>query len=199
LALHVRDVGYALHDRPLFDGIAFSLFAGDALQIVGENGVGKSTLLQVLLDFLQRSFGCIECLPDSDTPLKQQSHWIGHSDGLKGTLTALENLAFAQTMLGTPWHSPRAALEAWGIGAVSDVWVKELSAGQRRRVALARLLVSARPFWFLDEPLTALDKASQDVLHAHCARHQAWGGIVIAATHAPLQFDKSETLMLSPL
>ncbi len=113
-------------------------------------------------------------------------------------MTAGENLLFAQALLGAPRLSPRDALERLGLGHAHDLPVAYLSAGQRRRVALARLLVCERPLWLLDEPTAALDAASQGSLARLMDRHRAQGGLVIAATHQALDLDGARTLHIEP-
>lgn len=173
--------------RVVFDNLSFEAGAGEALAIVGPNGAGKSTLLRVvagLLPILGGRIG-IDPAPD-DTPLPELCHYVGHRDALKPALTPRESLAFWQTMLGGPAASPDEALAILGLSHAADLPSAYLSAGQRRRLAFARLLVSRRPIWLLDEPQSALDAASRDRLAGLMADHCAAGGIILAATHDPL-------------
>jgi heme exporter protein A len=172
--------------RLIFQNLGFSLGPGEALAVTGRNGAGKSTLLAVLAGRLEPASGAVRAEGLGDVALAECLHWIGHRDALKSALTAEENLAFAQDLLGAPARAPGDALSAIGLGHAATMPVAYLSAGQRRRVALARLLVSHRPVWLLDEPTSALDAASQAVLLELMRRHLAEGGLVVAATHAPL-------------
>ena len=160
------------------------------LAVTGPNGAGKSTLLRALAGLLPLSDGTVTCtgLP-GETTLAGHAHYLGHRDALKSALTARENLAFWAAMLALPGAgglSPQAALARLALPQVADFPVSYLSAGQKRRVALARLLVAHRPVWLLDEPTTALDAASQQVVADMMEEHLAKGGIVIAATHTGL-------------
>ena len=174
--------------RLVFEGLSFALADGAALIVTGRNGAGKSRLLGILAGRLRArprarvrgrrasaSGPCRECL-----------HFVGHRDALKGALTAEENLAFARDLLGDAALAPREALAAVGLAHAAALPVAYLSAGQRRRVALARLLVAHRPVWLLDEPTAALDAAAQEMLLGLMRTHLAAGGLVIAATHATL-------------
>ncbi len=129
--------------------------------------------------------------------MEGNTHYLGHADGLKRALTARDNLEFAADWAGGGALSPDAALERLGIGHVADLPVNFLSAGQRRRVALARLLVARRPLWLVDEPTTALDARAEVILGEAMRAHLDWGGLIVAATHAELAIPAS-TLRLGP-
>ena len=139
---------------------------------------------------------------EPDTPAGERAHYLGHLDALKPTLTPRHHLAFVAALFGPPQEEARPALapeDALGEVALShaaDLPCGYLSAGQRRRVALARLLVAARPLWLLDEPATALDAASQAVLSGLMRRHLEAGGLIVAATHGPLGLATSRELRL---
>lgn len=182
--------------RRIFSDVSFTLGAGEALMITGRNGAGKSTLLAVLAGRLKPESGTLTVHEVGEATLPECLHVVGHRDGLKSPLTAEENLAFARDLLGAPTASPRAALEELGLGHALRLPVAYLSAGQRRRVALARLLVCRRPLWLLDEPTAALDVASQAVLAGMMARHRATGGLVIAATHQALGLEGARELRI---
>lgn len=173
--------------RVVFDSLTFEAGAGEALAIVGPNGTGKSTLLRVMAGLLPILSGRIglEPAPD-DTPLAELCHYVGHRDALKPVLTPREQLAFWQAMLGNAALAPDEALAIVGLTHAAGLPSGYLSAGQRRRLAFARLLVAHRPVWLLDEPQSALDAASRDRLAGLMARHLAEGGIILAATHDPL-------------
>ncbi len=118
----------------------------------------------------------------------EQIHYLGHEDGVKGALTVTENLRFWRKVLGMPGLDVADALEAVGLGGLGRLPAQVLSAGQKRRLATARLLVSHRPVWLLDEPTTALDASAQAQFAALGRAHLAQGGLILAATHAPLDF-----------
>lgn len=184
--------------RLVFDGVSFSLRSGEALVLTGRNGAGKSSLIAMLAGRLPVEGGTLTFAGGGDAPLVEHLHLVGHRDGLKSALTAAENLTFVRDMLGAPALEPKAALEAVGLAHAAALPVAYLSAGQRRRVALARLLVANRPLWLLDEPFSALDAASQAVLTALMQAHLAKGGMIVAATHGPLGLVKAKSLQIGP-
>jgi heme exporter protein A len=183
--------------RIVFADLGFRLKAGEALRVTGPNGAGKSTLLKVIAGLLPLAAGKIDVTPASDARRAELCHYVGHADALKPSLTAFENLSFLAALLATGPGRPseagvEAALERLGLGSVADLPTAYLSAGQKRRVALARLIAVFRPIWLLDEPLTSLDAASQAILMELMAAHVAAGGIVIVAAHAPLAIGTAE-------
>jgi heme exporter protein A len=188
--------------RRLFAGLSFSAESGAALIVTGPNGAGKSSLLRALCGFLPLEAGGFALEGgDAECTLGEQAHYLGHADGVKGALTAGENLAFAAAMLGgrSSREAERAALARIGLAHVIDFPARLLSAGQRRRVALARLLIADRPLWLLDEPATALDAAAQAALAAIMQAHLRGGGIVVAAAHAPLGLEGAKELNLGAI
>jgi heme exporter protein A len=194
--LTVTSLAVRRSGRRIFSDLSFVLAPGEALMVTGRNGAGKSTLLSVLAGRLKPETGSITVADVGEATLPECLHVVGHRDGLKSPLTAEENLAFARDLLGAPTASPRAALEELGLGHALRLPVAYLSAGQRRRVALARLLVCRRPLWLLDEPTAALDTASQVVLAGLMARHLGEGGLVIAATHQSLGLEGARELSI---
>jgi heme exporter protein A len=178
--------------RRLFSGLSFEAAAGAALIVTGPNGAGKSSLLRAIAGLLRVATGDIRLEGgDAEQSLGDEAHYLGHADALKGALTAGENLAFWAAMLGADGAraaplSVRDALDRVGLAHVVDFPAAVLSAGQRRRVALARLLVAYRPLWLLDEPTAALDSAAQARFSEIMRAHLASGGLIVAATHAPL-------------
>lgn len=183
--------------RRIFAGLGFRLNAGEALRVTGPNGAGKSTLLRAIAGLLPLAAGQIEITPASDARPAELCHYVGHADALKPSLTAFENLAFLAALLATGSARPgtaavEAALARLSLSGVADLPVAYLSAGQKRRAALAKLVAVLRPIWLLDEPLTALDLASQAVVTEIMAAHVAEGGILIVATHAPLAIATAE-------
>lgn len=198
MRLSVDDLACRRSGRRIFAGLSFSLGPGQALAVTGRNGAGKSSLLAILSGRLRPDAGTLAVHDVGEAGLPECLHVVGHRDGLKAAMTAGENLLFAQALLGAPRLRPRDALERLGLAHAHDLPVAYLSAGQRRRVALARLLVCERPLWLLDEPTAALDAASQAVLAGLMAGHRAGGGLVIAATHQALGLDGAQALHIEP-
>ncbi|AMJ63808.1 heme ABC exporter ATP-binding protein CcmA [Bosea sp. PAMC 26642] len=181
-----------------FENLNLSLGNGGAIALTGRNGAGKSSLIAMLCGRLRPEAGRITIDGADDVPLSELSHLVGHRDGLKTALTAQENLGFAQALLGEAALTPADALAAVGLPHVAALPAGYLSAGQRRRVALARLLVTRRPFWLLDEPMSALDAASQAMLVGLMRVHLAQGGAILAATHGPLGLDDAREVRIGP-
>ena len=185
--------------RTVLAGLSFTLEEGDGLLLTGPNGAGKTTLLRVIAGFLPPSEGEVrlEGAP-ADAEVGELCHFIGHLPQTKAGLTVRENLAFDALFLGERRaEQPAKALDRLGLGALSDIRAGYLSAGQRRRLALARLLAARRPIWLLDEPSVSLDKASTETLADLIAEHRASGGMVVAATHIPLGLEGTQELKLT--
>jgi heme exporter protein A len=174
-------------DRLVLKGIGFSLGEGGMLLLRGRNGAGKSTLLRALAGLTPLAAGAL--LWAGEPALRDlPSHaariaWLGHQDGVKPTLTVAE-------------HAPKPALARLGLERFADLPARFLSAGQRRRLALARVAAAGRKLWLLDEPATALDRAARAQFAALCAAHRAAGGMIIASTHSPLGLPDAEVLEL---
>lgn len=185
--------------RPVLDGVSLAIAGGGAMAIVGPNGAGKSTLLRTLAGLIRPVSGAVafEDDADGDAEPRERMHLLGHQDAVKGALTVARNLAFVRDLLGGEGDL-QSALERVGLGALADLPGGVLSAGQKRRLALARLIAAPRPVWLLDEPTAALDAAGQALLASLVAEHRARGGMVIAATHLDLGFEGAETLSLRP-
>jgi len=204
MRLSARDIAIERGGRSILEGLSFEARAGAALVLLGPNGAGKSTLLRAIAGFLPLAAGAFVLDGgSSEASLGEQAQYLGHADALKGALTAGENLAFWAAMLSAgsgvgkgDSRTPGEALARLGLAHVHDFPALSLSAGQRRRVALARLLVAPRPIWLLDEPTTALDAAAQGLFAAIMREHLAAGGLIIAATHAPLGLEGAVTLPL---
>jgi heme exporter protein A len=194
--LVVRNLTCRRGERTVFRDVSFTLRAGEALIVTGRNGAGKSSLIAILAGLLHPASGTVAVEGTDDLPASEHVNLVGHREGLKSVLTAAENLAFAQKVLGASARSPVDALDAVGLAHAADLPVAYLSAGQHRRVALARLLVSARPVWLLDEPTSALDAASQTVLTGLMEAHLSAGGLIVAATHGPLGLGRVQELKL---
>jgi len=195
--LEVQGLTVFRGERLIFRNIGFVLPAGGALMVVGPNGAGKSTLLRVLAGLLRPVAGRFlwqgrDALTDPVQHARRVAY-LGHADGVKPTLTAAENLRFfARIGKG----SVEAALAAVGLAALRDLPARLLSAGQRRRLALARLVLSSAPLWLLDEPTLGLDQTAIALLGGLIAAHRAQGGAIIAATHLPLPLASAATLGL---
>jgi heme exporter protein A len=190
MRLVAEHLGLERGARRLFAGLSFTLSQGEALIVTGPNGAGKSSLLRGLAGLLRFAEGKAALEGgQAELTMPEQTHYLGHADSLKSALTAGENLEFWSALLGGGAEGASAALGRLGLPHVADFPVRALSAGQKRRVALARLLVAKRPLWLLDEPTTALDAAAQDLFASLMREHLAGGGIVVAATHAPLGIE----------
>jgi heme exporter protein A len=196
LRLSVNNLSCERGGRRIFDGVSFTLLPGEALVITGRNGAGKSTLLELLAGRLSPAGGKILWEGAGERSLAECLHYVGHRDALKVALTAQENLDFARDFLGNTALSAREALEAVGLAHAARLPVGYLSAGQRHRVALARLLVAHRPLWLLDEPTSALDIASQETLRGLLENHRSSGGMIAATTHSPLFLSESKEIRI---
>ena len=197
-ALTVEALACRRGGRAIFGGVGFRLANGEVIALTGRNGAGKSSLIAMLCGRLRPEAGAIRLDGLDDLQLAEAAHLVGHRDGLKTALTAAENLRFAQELLGMPGLDPAEALATVGLPHVGPLPVGYLSAGQRRRVALARLLVASRPIWLLDEPMAALDVGSQAMLSQLMQDHLAAGGAILAATHGPLGLDGTRELRIGP-
>lgn len=189
VSLTAENLACARGERRLFDSLSFTVRAGQALAVEGANGAGKTSLLRLLAGFLAPAAGRVvvrTAQGDSDEAETRARlvGWLGHLDGLKPQMTVREQLSFYAHLYGVAVSD--AALEQVNLSRQADLPCRYLSAGQKRRLALARLLVSNRPLWLLDEPFAALDSAGQALVAQLMVRHCGQGGIVIAATHDPL-------------
>jgi heme exporter protein A len=183
--------------RRVFAGLSFTVEPGRALVVRGPNGAGKSSLLRLIAGLIEPAGGSLRLdEAPGERSLAEQSHYIGHKDALKPALTPRELLIFWQAMLGRAAEAPDQALAALDLAHAADLPSAYLSAGQRRRLALARLLVSGRPLWLLDEPTSALDAASQALFAKMTSAHLARGGLVVAATHVDLGLAGAAALAL---
>jgi heme exporter protein A len=179
--------------REIFRNVNFSLASGQALAVVGPNGAGKSSLLRIVAGLLRRESGQLELDGgDPELTIPEQAHYLGHLDALKPALSVAENLAFWAGYLGNGPTGAAEALEAVGLARIRDLPAGYLSAGQRRRLSLARLLAVPRAIWLLDEAAAALDEAAQTRLIELMRAHLTGGGLILAATHAPLGLDAPE-------
>ncbi|TNV18049.1 cytochrome c biogenesis heme-transporting ATPase CcmA [Buttiauxella sp. B2] len=185
-------------DRMLFSELSFSVSSGEMVQIAGKNGAGKTSLLRILAGLAQPDEGEVKWQNEGLSRIRYQYNqdllWLGHQPGIKTVLTAFENLSFyhANGAQSLRWQ----ALTEVGLLGFEDVPVNQLSAGQQRRVALARLWLSSHKLWILDEPFTAIDVAGVDKLTQQLQRHTKNGGMVILTTHQPLNVENVRQIHL---
>lgn len=182
--------------REVFSGLDFTATAGEAVAITGPNGAGKTSLLRLIAGLLAPAGGSIEFDGGGDDlTLPEQTHYLGHRDALKPALSVGDNLSFWLDFLGGAAADTEAALAAVGLDHIAHLPAAFLSAGQRRRLSMARLLAVKRPVWLLDEPTSALDTDGQRAFTTLMAGHLAGGGVILAATHAPLGIAARELRM----
>lgn len=182
--------------RAVLAGVSFAVASGELLAITGPNGSGKSTTLRLIAGLLRPTGGTLTLDPAQEDGIAASVHYLGHLDGLKPNLSLAENLEFWRRLWRGAGLGIDAALDRVGLAALSDLPAGILSAGQRRRAAIARLLLDDRPIWLLDEPTTALDAAAEIILGDLIGSHLAGEGLVIAATHRSLPVAASATLTL---
>ena len=177
-------------ERVVFAGLGFALESGGALLLRGPNGCGKSSLLRVLAGLLRPAEGTLSwdgaAVADDPEAHRARVHYVGHMDPVKAVLTVAETLAFWARLDGGEAAAVAAVLARLGIAHLADVPGRFLSAGQRRLVNLARLLLAPAPLWLLDEPTTALDARATGVVERAIAEHRDGGGLVVAATHTEI-------------
>ena len=200
--LEVQSLNCSREDRDLFSGLSFHLTPGHALQIEGPNGSGKTTLLRLLCGLRLPDEGDIlwngQSIFDERAEYLCNLAYIGHAHGVKGELSPLENLQVSQAMSAVESPiSPEDALEKLGLFGFEDVPSRTLSAGQRRRVALARLLLNPVPLWILDEPFTAIDIHGQKQIEQMITEHVLQGGMAILTSHHPLDLSEDHLTMLN--
>ena len=193
MKLSGRGVACVRGGREVFSGLDFAAASGEAVSVTGRNGAGKTSLLRLIAGLLIPAGGTIVLDGgDAEMTLPEQCHYLGHRDALKPALSVAENLAFWADFLGGERFEAAESLATVGLDHATHLPAGFLSAGQRRRLSLARLLTVRRPVWLLDEPTNALDVAGQDMFGGLMREHLARGGMIIAATHAPLGIDSRE-------
>ncbi len=185
--LSIDNLALTRGDRLLFEGFSAQVHAGEAVALTGANGAGKTSILRCVAGFIRPQEGTISFDGlDADEARNRGLHFLGHQDGLKGGRTARDELNFQARWTGGTSASIAAAIETLGIGPLLDLEVRKLSAGQRRRLALARLVAAPRSLWLLDEPMAPLDTARREMFGRLMAGHIAKGGLILAAVHDPL-------------
>lgn len=201
--LEVNNLACVRGDHPLFSGLSFSLGAGELMQVQGENGSGKTSLLRTLCGFMRAEEGEIRWRGRNVDELGVEFHaemvYLGHLNAIKDELNALENLRIGGGLAGYTVSEQEAllALRRMGLRRREHLPVKVLSQGQRRRVALSRLLIGDARLWILDEPLTALDVGAVALMQELIGEHLSKGGMVIFTTHQPLQVAGVQTRQLT--
>jgi heme exporter protein A len=201
--LEISNLACSRGEHLLFSGLSFSLAAGELLQVQGANGSGKTSLLRTLCGFIMPDAGEISWRGQNIRELDEEYYaemvYLGHLNAIKDELNALENLRINAGLAGCAVSEREAitALRRMGLRGRETLPVKVLSQGQRRRVALARLLVGNAPLWILDEPLTALDVSAVGMMQGLIGEHLAAGGMVIYTTHQPLEVAGVVTRQLS--
>ena len=187
-SLRLAGLGGVRGERVVFSGVDLALEAGDAAVVTGPNGVGKSSLLRLIAGLLQPAAGTVSA--NGAVAL------AGEDDALDETAPLARAIGFWARIDGNGHHEVAAALDALALGPLADVPVRMLSTGQKKRAVLARVLAGGAPIWLLDEPVNGLDTASRERLGSAIARHRDAGGIVVAATHQPIDMPGAETLTL---
>ena len=196
MRLSGRQISCVRGGREVFSGLDFEASSGQALAVTGPNGSGKTSLLRIVAGLLALAGGSIDLDGgEAELTLAEQAHYLGHRDAMKPALSVLENLAFWRNYFGGEPLDPQESLSKVGLDHAAHLPAAYLSAGQRRRLSIARLLAVRRPIWLLDEPTSALDAAGQDLFAGLARDHLARGGIVIAATHGPLGVEAQELRM----
>ncbi|HEY0223908.1 MAG TPA: heme ABC exporter ATP-binding protein CcmA [Pseudolabrys sp.] len=184
--------------REVFAGLNFSLSGGEALLVTGRNGAGKSSLLRMIAGLICISVGRLALAGgEDDAGIAEQAHYLGHQDAIKPALSVRENLQFWADYLGGGNVEP--ALAAVDLVQLADLPAAYLSAGQRRRLSIARLVAVRRPLWLLDEPTSTLDAPSQKRLAELMRGHLAGGGMIVAAAHGSIGLERARELTLGPV
>jgi heme exporter protein A len=198
MRLIAENLGGERGGEAVFSGINFALGKGQALIVTGPNGAGKSTLLRIVAGLLPVAAGrlLVEGGGEDFPSVASACHYLGHQNAMKTALSVAENLRFWRDFSGADFLSAEEALETVGLDGIGHLPFGYLSTGQRRRAAIAKLLVSRRPLWLLDEPTAGLDKASEERFGGLMREHLDEGGIIIAATHLPLGLEGAQELRM---
>jgi heme exporter protein A len=198
MRLIAENLGGERGGEAVFSGLNFALGKGQALIVTGPNGAGKSTLLRVVAGLLPVAAGrlLIQGGAEDFPSVASACHYLGHQNAMKTALSVAENLRFWRDFSGADFLSAEQALAMVGLDGIGHLPFGYLSTGQRRRAAIAKLLVSRRPLWLLDEPTAGLDKASEERFGGLMREHLDEGGIIIAATHLPLGLVGAQELVM---
>jgi heme exporter protein A len=197
MRLSAADLACHRGGRDVFAGVSFSVAAGEILAITGRNGAGKSSLLRTVIGLVRLVKGKLTLEGgDRELTIAEQAHYVGHQDALKPSLSVAENLRFWAEFFGAKAAEVAPALQAVGLDALAELPAAYLSAGQRRRLSIARLLAAKRPIWLLDEPMSTLDASAQDRLAGFMRAHLTDGGLILAATHGSLGITGAQELRL---
>ena len=183
--------------REVFKDISFEISSGQALQITGLNGSGKTSLLRIIAGLIRFPSGQIsytDC--NGEANLSKFCHYFGHSDSIKPALSVSENLNFWRSIMGNQIETISNSLETLGLSHLEKISASYLSTGQKKRLSLARLLVNKRPIWLLDEPTTSLDSNAMNTLTTIMTDHVNSGGILLVTTHSPLNLINAKELLL---
>lgn len=197
-SIAIEDLAIVRGERKLFSGLSFQARAGEAAALVGANGAGKTSLLRAVAGLIRPAAGGVRFLGPAGAELEAETararglHLLAHHDGLKSTRTAGEELSFWARWSGGSEASLKAAVARLALEPLLELDIRKLSAGQRRRVAIARLIAAPRPVWLLDEPMAPLDTERRALLGTLMAEHLAAGGLLIAAVHDPLPVPAQE-------
>jgi heme exporter protein A len=197
MRLSASDLACRRGGRDVFAGVSFSVASGEGMAIRGRNGAGKSSLLRMVVGLVRIAGGRLALEGgDPELTVGEQAHYLGHQDALKPSLSVGENLRFWSAFFDAASADIVEPLAAVGLDALIDLPAAYLSAGQRRRLSIARLVAVKRPIWLLDEPTSTLDAAAQARLSEIMRAHLASGGLILAATHSVLGLDGARELQL---
>src|ERR1700730_4788342 len=202
LLMRLCAVDLACHrgGRDVFSGLSFAVASGQALTVTGRNSAGKSSLLRTIAGLVRIAHARLTREDgDPELTVAEQAHYLGHQDALKPSLTVAENLRFWAGFLGAGAAGVHPALTAVGLDELADLPAAYLSAGQRRRLSVARLVAVKRPIWLLDEPTSTLDASAQDRLAGLMRAHLTEGGLILAATHGGIGLEAARELRLGEL
>ena len=197
MRLSALDLACHRGGRDVFAGLSFAVASGEVLTVTGRNGAGKSSLLRTIVGLVRLVQGKLSLEGgDPELTIAEQAHYLGHQDALKPSLTVAENLRFWAGFLGAPAVDIPPALNAVGLDELADLPAAYLSAGQRRRLSIARLIAVKRPIWLLDEPTSTLDASAQERLAGLMQTHLTEGGLILAATHGAIGLETARELRL---